>query len=263
MSDTPPRSAAGTSGPQSVRRALTLLQHFVENGPHLSASDLARWSGLALSTTHRLARALTEAGLLEQDATDLRYRLGPAITELGTLSYQQRGLHLVHPELDALARHTGAAADLACRDRNHVLVVAGTSLLPQRMPGLRRPLHSTALGKVLLAWSPPGDLTTLAPMQRLTPRTIVDPADLAAELTQVREDGYAVNDEESALGVRTLAVPILDAASHARYALAIRATPELISTRRLDELRERTQACARALAVHLLPELRATTPRRI
>lgn len=260
MSSGPARDASGT---QSIRRALTLLQHFVEREPSLSASDLARWSGLPLSTTHRLARALAEAGLLEQDTMDLRYRLGPAITELGTLSYQQRGLHLVHPELDALARRTGAAADLACRDRDHVLVLAGTSLLPQRMPGLRRPLHSTALGKVLLAWSPPGDLTALAPLQRLTPHTIVDPAELDAELQQVREDGYAVNDEESALGVRTLAVPILDAADRARYALAIRATPELITTRRLEEFRAMTQVSAQALAVHLLPGLRSSTPRRV
>ena len=100
-------------------------------------------------------------------------------------------------------------------------------------------------------------------MQRLTPNTIVDPAELAAELEQVREDGYAVNDEESALGVRTLAVPILDAAAHARYALAIRATPELITTRRLDEFRALTQACAQALAAHLLPGMRPTIPRRI
>lgn len=257
---TPPRN---TSGTQSIHRALTLLQHFVEREPSLSATELARRSGLPLSTTHRLARALTEAGLLEQDAIDLRYRLGPAITELGTLSYQQRGLHLVHQNLDALARQTGAAADLACRDRNHVLVIAGTSLLRRRMPGLRRPLHSTALGKVLLAWSAPGDLTALPPLQRLTPHTIVDPAELDAELQHVREDGYAVNDEESALGVRTLAVPILDAANYARYALAIRATPELITTRRLEEFRAMTQACAEALAVHLLPGARSTIPRRV
>lgn len=90
-------AAHAPGGAQAVRRALDVLHCFHDNGPDLGASDLARRLGLSASTAHRLARTLLGAGFLEQDARTSRYRLGPAVTELGRLSYHQRGLHLAAP----------------------------------------------------------------------------------------------------------------------------------------------------------------------
>ncbi|MEV8456095.1 IclR family transcriptional regulator [Streptomyces sp. NPDC052095] len=247
-------------GAQAVRRALDVLHCFHDNGPDLSASDLARRLGLSGSTAHRLARTLLGAGFLEQDARTSRYRLGPAVTELGRLSYHQRGLHLAAPELADLAGRTGATADLALRSGPHAVIVAGGSVTPRT--GLRRPLHSTALGKVLLAWALPGEggPASLPPLPAFTDRTIVEPAALEAELARVRAEGYAVNDGESAHGVRTLAVPVLDAAGHARFALALRATPAVITEERADWFLERARSCARALEVLLLPPAERRPP---
>lgn len=69
-------------GAQAVQRALDVLHCFHDNGPDLSASELARRLELPVSTAHRLARTLLGAGFLEQDARTSRYRLGPAVTEL-------------------------------------------------------------------------------------------------------------------------------------------------------------------------------------
>ncbi|MGW2078219.1 IclR family transcriptional regulator [Streptomyces sp. NPDC001939] len=250
---TAPTAPRTPGGAQAVQRALDVLHCFHDNGPDLSASDLARRLTLPVSTTHRLARTLLGAGFLEQDFRTARYRLGPAVTELGRLSYHQRGLHLAAPELADLAERTGATADLALRSGPHAVIVAGGSVTPK--VGLRRPLHSTALGKVLLAWGRPGesDLDSLPPLRAFTDRTIVEPAALAAELERVRSDAYALNDGESAHGVRTLAVPVLDRAGHARFALAVRATPELITDGRTEWFLDRARTCARALEVLLLP----------
>ncbi|WP_233507705.1 IclR family transcriptional regulator domain-containing protein [Spongiactinospora gelatinilytica] len=94
-----------------------------------------------------------------------------------------------------------------------------------RMPS-RRPLHSTALGKVPLAWDPEGraDLSALGPLRAMTGPTIVDHGELRAELDRVREAGYALNDGESGDGIRTVAVPVLDRLDHVRYAPAVRFT---------------------------------------
>ncbi|MFD4689728.1 IclR family transcriptional regulator [Streptomyces sp. NBC_00683] len=241
-----------SGGAQAVLRALDVLHCFHDNGPDLSASDLARRLELSVSTAHRLARTLLGAGFLEQDARTSRYRLGPAVTELGRLSYHQRGLHLAAPELTDLAERTGATADLALRSGPHAVIVAGGSVTPHT--GLRRPLHSTALGKVLLAWARPGEggPAALPPLRAFTDRTIVEPALLQAELTRVRTQTYALNDGESALGVRTLAVPVLDGSGHARFALAVRATPSVITDERTDWFLEQARSCARALEVLLL-----------
>ncbi|MDT0268988.1 IclR family transcriptional regulator [Streptomyces sp. DSM 44915] len=252
----------GTSaaGAQAVRRALDILHCFHDNAPDLSAAELARRLDLPTSTAHRLARALLAGGFLEQDHRTARYRLGPAVTELGRLSYHQRGLHAVAPELADLAERTGATADLALRSGPYAVIVAGGSVTPR--VGLRRPLHSTALGKVLLAWPRPGEggAESLPPLPAFTERTIVDATLLAAELDRVRAQRYAVNDGESAQGVRTLAVPVLDGLDSARFALAVRGTPELITAERRAWLLEQARACAFALEILLLPPAERRRP---
>ncbi|MEX0167731.1 IclR family transcriptional regulator [Streptomyces sp. LMG1-1-1.1] len=240
------------AGAQAVRRALDVLHCFHDNGPDLSASDLARRLGLSTSTAHRLARTLLGAGFLEQDARTARYRLGPATTELGRLAYHQRGLHLAEPELSDLAERTGATADLALRSGPYAVIVAGGPVTPK--VGLRRPLHTTAPGRVLLAWPQAGEAGPWSPPgpYALTGPTTLEPPAPAAELARVRESGYALDDGGSALGIRTVAVPVMERAGHARFALAVRATPELITDARLDWYLAQARACARALEVLLL-----------
>ncbi|MBD0672868.1 IclR family transcriptional regulator [Streptomyces sp. CBMA156] len=243
------------AGAQAVQRALGLLHCFHDNGPDLSASDLARRMGLSVSTTHRLARTLVSAGFLEQNERTARYRLGPAVAELGQLTFHQRGLHLAGPELELLSRRTKATADLAIRSGGHAVILVGGSVRPDTGLGLRRPLHSTALGKVLLAWPRPGETTlpALGQLPSFTDRTITEPALLKEELERVRAVGYALNDGESAAGVRTVAVPVLDGAGQARFALAARSTPAHLTDDRLDWFLGHARTCADALAVLLLP----------
>ncbi|MER7772713.1 IclR family transcriptional regulator [Kitasatospora sp. NPDC096140] len=243
------------AGAQAVQRALGLLHCFHDNGPDLSASDLARRMGLSVSTAHRLARTLVSAAFLEQNERTARYRLGPAVAELGQLTFHQRGLHLAVPELEVLSRRTGATADLAIRSGPHAVILVGGSVRPDTGLGLRRPLHSTALGKVLLAWPRPGEAAAyaLGPLQPFTHRTITEPALLEEELAKVRVTGHALNDGESAAGVRTVAVPVLDRAGRARFALAVRSTPAHLTDDRLDWFLGHARTCADALAVLLLP----------
>ncbi|MFB7909313.1 IclR family transcriptional regulator [Kitasatospora sp. NPDC059146] len=243
------------AGAQAVQRALGLLHCFHDNGPDLSASDLARRMDLSVSTAHRLARTLVSAGFLEQDDQTARYRLGPAVAELGQLTFHQRGLHLAGPELELLSRRTGTTADLAIRSGPHAVILVGGSVRPDTGLGLRRPLHSTALGKVLLAWPRAGEaaVSALGPLPSFTDRTITEPSLLEEELARVRAAGHALNDGESAAGVRTLAVPVLDAAGQARFALAVRSTPAHLTDDRLDRFLTPARTCAEALSVLLLP----------
>jgi DNA-binding IclR family transcriptional regulator len=235
---------------RSVDRALEVLRCFRDDGGPFGSAEIARRLDLPTSTAHRLIRALAESGFLEPLGRG--YRLGPSVVELGLLSYRQRSLQLVEPELDHLQRTTGATADLAIRSGDSVLLVAGGSLRKDLGIGLRRPLHSTALGKVLLAWGSL-DLADLPPLRPLTDRTITDPAQLVSEIERVRRAGYALNDGESAVGIRTVAVPISDRSRTARFALALRGTPSAIPDARIPWMLTRARACAKALQVLLLP----------
>jgi DNA-binding IclR family transcriptional regulator len=248
-----------TSGVRSVERALGVLHCFRDAGPGLNSAAVGRRLGLPSSTAHRIVRVLTEAGFLEPDGPG--YRLGPSVIELGLLSFRQRGLQQATPELDHLQRVTGATADLAIRSGDSVLLVAGGSLRKDLGHGLRRPLHSTALGKVLLAWEHPRRTAVagLAPLPALTDRTITDPIRLAGEIDRVRKAGHAVNDGESAVGIRSVAVPILDRSRTARFALAVRGTPQAIPEASIAWAAAQARACAKALQVLLLPP-RAARP---
>lgn len=245
-----------------MERALGVLRCFTGHDAPLSASDIARRLGLPTSTAHRLARTLRSTGFLDQDDRGHRYRLGPTVIELGLQAYNDRGLPSVVPELGHLAHRTRATADLAIRSGDRVVIVARGSARREHVVGLRRPLHSTALGKVLLAWARPGDadLDKIGPLRPLTSRTITAPATLATELDAVRRAGYAVNDGESAEGIRTVAVPVLDRAGHVRFALAVRATPEIIPQSMIPWVLARSRECVAALQVHLLPPEERPTP---
>jgi DNA-binding IclR family transcriptional regulator len=251
------------AGARAVERALAVLRCFGDDSAVLSASDIARRLGLPTSTAHRLARTLLGVGFLELDEGSPRYRLGPALVELGLQAYNDRGLPRVLPELGHLSRVSRGTADLAIRSGDHAVIVARGSSRPEYAVGLRRLLHSTALGKVLLAWERPSaaDLAGLGPLRPLTAKTIVDPAELAAELASVRTLGYAINDGESAVGIRTVAVPILDRTGRVRFALAVRATPEVIPDQQIGWVLAQARACVAALQVHLLfPDERPAPP---
>jgi DNA-binding IclR family transcriptional regulator len=242
------------AGARAVERALDVLASFSDDEPLLSASDIARRTGLPVSTAHRLARTLLAARFLELDEETVRYRLGSAVIELGLLAYNERGLPRVVPELVHLSRVTQATADLSIRSGDHAIIVARGSSRPDYAVGMRRPLHSTALGKVLLAWERPSaeQIAGLGPFRPLTRKTIIDPQRLAAELAGVRKLGYAMNDGESAVGVRTVAIPILDRTGRVRFALAVRATPEVITDAKIPWMLTQARSCAEALQVHLL-----------
>ena len=236
-----------------MHRTLSLLECFADGPQDLAASDLARRTGLALSTAHRLLKVLTAARYLDQDPGTARYRLGPALAELGRLAYHRRGLHRAEPELADLSARTGATADLAVRVDQRAVILVGGSLDQEGARGLRRPLHSTALGKVLLAWSPGGIDVAGLDLEPLTQRTITEPQALREELERVRAAGFALNEGESASGVRTIAVPVLDSENRARFALALRSSPEAMASARLAWFAEQAAACATALEVLLIP----------
>ncbi|WP_026422156.1 IclR family transcriptional regulator [Actinokineospora inagensis] len=248
-------TSAAPSGAQAVRRALGVLQCFRHDGPELGVTDIARAMALPISTAHRLVLTLVAAGFLERDPATVRYRLGTSVAELGQLHYFQHGLHRLDPVLARLGRATKASASIAVRSGDDALVLIGGTVGAESSDGIRTPLHSTAMGKVLLAWAPPGedDLDALPELVRLTERTIGDRDELRAELDKVRAAGYAVNDGESEPGIRSVSVPVLDADGFSYAALTLRATPELITDDRVRWFVDQALARVDQVAALLLP----------
>ncbi|WP_084523405.1 IclR family transcriptional regulator [Nocardia inohanensis] len=239
------------SGVQTVARALSVLDCF-RGGEERGVSEVARQQGLAVSTTHRLLAALVQAGFLDKDELSSRYRMGSALAEYGQIAYRQHRIYLAEPCLEQLAATTGASASVAIRHSIHA-VLLGTSRWREsdghRLMGVRLPLHASALGKALLAYSEtPDEFLDGLPYDEGTARSVSTPAELREELALTRARGYAYNNEELDPGFRTIALPILTPAGDCRFALGLRGPTTLMIPERLPFLVELAKVTAADIA---------------
>lgn len=204
------RTPSRTSG---VSRVFAVLGAFDEDHRSLSLSALARRSGLPLTTTHRLvAELVASEGLLR--LTSGEYVIGRRVWDIGMLSPVQSGLRqLASPFLHDIYVATLATVHLAVRDGTEVLYVdrlSGRRSVPVVSDiGSRLPMHSTGVGKVLLAHAPPEVLEdVMSQLQPFTLRTITDPQQLRQQLARVRRDGYAHTSNEMTTASASVAVPV-------------------------------------------------------
>jgi IclR family acetate operon transcriptional repressor len=238
------------AGRGSVTRALAILAGFADASGDLRLTDIARSAGLSPSTTHRLLSALCDEGFLAQDASSERYRLGPSILVLGQRAAEQAGFDRARPVLSSLAEETGESASLSVRSGRQVLVVM---LVPSRHPlrfdhgvGSTIAIHASAMGKVMLAFGADGTVPD-GPFERFTARTITSAKKLAAELSEVRRRGWAVNDAERYDGVTGVAAAVLATDGTATAAIGVQGPTARIEALGIARLGETVRAAAGAL----------------
>jgi DNA-binding IclR family transcriptional regulator len=194
-------------------RLFTLLSVFSADRPSANLSELSRYSGLPLSTTHRLVTELVTWGALERVGGC--YRIGLRLWELGALSpgsldLRERAL----PFLEDLVEVTHHNVQLAIRDGLDAVYVERLSAVDAvnvvtRM-GSRLPLHATGVGLVLLAHAPVEvqELALTSPLRTFTPKTIRRPRQLREALARVRRDDYAISDRQIEMITYSVAAPV-------------------------------------------------------
>jgi len=208
---------AGSEG--VLARVLRVLDCFHEDEPALTAAQLSTRTGLALSTLHRLLATLVERGLLVRLPAH-RYAVGARLWELGEMSpLSLRLRETALPHMMRLYEATGENVHLAVLDgatpaASEALFVGrvtGRSSTPtiSRMGG-RGPLHTTGVGKALLATRTEGWLAEFFrhPLERETTLSITTEDALRADIAQTRARGYATAHEEMTLGNVSIAAPL-------------------------------------------------------
>lgn len=217
------------AGAQVVDRVVDILETFTRLGPELGVSEISRALDLKKATAHRLLASLRRRGLVAQDPSSRRYRLGIKLWELGTMATNHvEWIERVKPFLEQLTQRTGETAHLAVLSDGQVLYVEKVeSAHSLRMPsqvGRRLPVHCTGVGKALIAFLPDEVLDGLIGrrgLQRFTPNTIIDPKRLHAELALTRKRGYSVDNEEIEEGLVCVGAPIRDHTAHVAAAISI------------------------------------------
>jgi len=212
------RSESGYS--QSLERGLAILSAFRTGRPLLGISELAREVGLTRSTAHRYVATLAMLGYLDQDPMSRKYRLGPRVLDLGFSAINSMELReIAAPHLQRLSDETGHTVNMAILDGTDVVYVERCRSAQQGQReidlnlhvGSRLPAYCTSMGKVLLAYLPEhacGELLDRIELTQRGPNTLTRRTALVAELGRVREVGLAVNNEELAFGLRSIAAPV-------------------------------------------------------
>jgi IclR family transcriptional regulator, acetate operon repressor len=200
---------------QAVERAIGLLESMADLGQELGVTDLGRATGLSYGTIHRLLGTLLEHGYVRQNPATRKYALGPRLMRLGDVAGRTFSTW-VRPYLSELMEISGETANLAVLEGDWAVYVAQVASRMHHVRmftevGRRVLPHTTAVGKVLLAFRPRVEVEALLDRTGLpprTPRTVTDRGRFLAELDAVERQGYAVDDGEEEIGVRCLAVPV-------------------------------------------------------
>jgi IclR family pca regulon transcriptional regulator len=201
---------------QSLERGLAVIRAFGADYPQLTLSEVARKTGLTRATARRFLRTLVELGYVRTDGRS--FALRPRVLELGYAYLSSLGLsEVATPHLESLVAAVHESSSVAVLDGDEVVYVARVHtrriMTVVISVGTRFPAYATSLGRVLLAgqsdeWLD-GFLAS-AQLAPLTRQTITDPRRLRAEIVRVREQGWALVDEELEEGVRSIATGIRD-----------------------------------------------------
>lgn len=215
-----PNGDAGHDDVPALRKGLALLDLLRTHGA-LTMAEVQRVSGLNRTMTFRLLRALVEEGCVAHDPVRHHYSLGLRLLELGRAVAARLDLAaLGRPLLFSLREETRETVNLGVLEGREIVYIAmeeGTlGLRMSARLGGRDSLHSTSLGKAILAYLTEAErariIASLEPLPRLTANTISDAAALCRDLERIRQRGYALDDEENELGARCVGVPVLDGA---------------------------------------------------
>lgn len=228
---------------ETLERGLSVLSLFSNDSSGLTLTEISRSAGINMTTSLRIASTLEGAGYLRRDPKTKRYRPSLKVLQLGFSALRSMDIRQsARPHLERLSSEAGETVSLAVldgleivyvdriRNRQIVGVVLGM--------GSRLPAQCTSMGKAMLAYLPGDQLKTRlngAVLEACTRNTIVETDSLAADLAKVRRRGYAINNQELAVGLRAVAAPIWGELGKVVAAINISGSTETISRSRLKQ----------------------------
>jgi IclR family KDG regulon transcriptional repressor len=201
----------------SVGRVFAILGAIGDSG-QIGISELSHKLGMSKTTVHRVIQTLKALGYVTQEIETERYRLTIRLFELGAKALESVDLvREADIEMRRIGQLTREAVHLGAFDEDAIIYIhkidADYGLRMQSRIGRRNPLHSTAIGKVLLAWMAPAEAREVlshVEFRKSTQKTLASADAMLSILPRVREQGYGEDNEEQEEGLQCLAVPVFD-----------------------------------------------------
>ena len=231
---------------KALARALKLLMSLADAGRELSLTEISDALGWPKSTTHGVLATLRDYRFVEQSALNGRYRLGVRLFELGQKAARNWGIRdIALPVMQRLNAQFGEMVQLATEDAGEVFYlekIDSTHIIRIVSEiGARLPIHCSGLGKVLLAYRAPAEARSILMrngMRRMTNNTITDPAQMETELSNIRKQGYALDNQEIMEGLRCVAAPIWNKNNEVKYAVSVSGLAERLTGSYFEQLKQ-------------------------
>ncbi|HKJ53255.1 MAG TPA: IclR family transcriptional regulator C-terminal domain-containing protein [Gammaproteobacteria bacterium] len=253
------RNRAGEGRNQSLTRALTLLQRLSEAPTGMQLTELSYQLGMPVATVHRLLATFEELDFVEQDSEQGLWYVGLNAFTVGNAFLNRRDfVAIARPHMNSLVDQCGETVNLGVIDDGEAVFISQVeSREVMRMIvrlGSRSPIHASGVGKALLAGMPENRIAQILErrgLPRYTERTLDNPAALYAELEQTRRRGYALDDEEHAVGLRCVAAAIFDENAQALAAISLSGPKARVVDDRLGELGQAIRRTAEEITAAL------------
>jgi IclR family pca regulon transcriptional regulator len=240
-----------------LARGLAVIRAFSAGGPLCTLTEIANITGLSPAAARRCLHTLEALGYAGRDGR--KFFLRPRVLDLSSAyldSVDSEGL--AREYLQDIVKASGHSSSLAVLDGGEILYIARIGarriVRLEASIGTRYPAYPTSLGRVLLAGLPPREISeylTNTKLERLTRRTVVEREKLAELIRRTGEDGYSIVEDELAIGVTALAVPVYDGAGRVVAAINCSAQTGELNEKGLDPfiplMREVAARISRAL----------------
>ncbi len=225
----------------SLARGLAVVQAFSDSRKPQTIANISQKTGIPRAAVRRCLHTLRELGYVDAELNN--FSLRPKVLTLGYSYLSSTPLTVsAQPYLNEISRTLNESSSMAVLEDGEVLYVARAAtsrvMSVALNTGSRLPAYCTSLGRVMLAHLPPDELEQYlakTKLRAMTENTVVNQKRLREILADVRRDGYAINDEELELGLRSIAVPVRGASGQVLAALNVGAQAARVSVKQLEK----------------------------
>ncbi|HEV7718470.1 MAG TPA: IclR family transcriptional regulator C-terminal domain-containing protein [Arsenicitalea sp.] len=249
------QNSQAEGGVQSIMRGLAILNRLAECDDGLTLTELARSVALPPSTAHRILTTLQRQRFVRFEPTTMSWHVGVQAFVVGSAFARSRDMvPLAVPHLRRLVTRTGETANFFMLDGEQVICMA--QIQSQQMvraisrPGGGVEMHRSAAGKAILAHMAEEEVAGIVErhgLQRYTEHTIITAEALLLDLAEIRQRGFAIDNEEFSLGLRCIAAPIFDETGAVHAAVSLAGPASRITESRIDVLGEMVALCGKTV----------------
>jgi len=237
---------------KTVEKTVDVLEAFLKHEGEMGITELAKVSGLNISTAYRIASVLVRRGYLSQRRKRGEYFIGPKFLEFSNVIRRRRKIeNVAFPFLDKLNKLTNESVNLAILDRSEAVCIeqieSSQDLRIMTKIGARFPLYCTGVGKAFLAYMGEKEIERYARSKGLpyrTENTITELSRLKEELATIRQEGIAIDNEELELGVKCIGAPIFDSNGNVVATFNVSGPSVRLNSRRIEEIKSLIKHCS-------------------